>query len=618
MPAWETVRNMGSAEYHSPIYVQRLSTQSEEVHRQPAEEESLQAKEALGHTLTATPELQTHIHSLQRGGQPLPESTRAFMEPRFGYNFSKVRIHNDERAAESAHAVQARAYTVGKNVVFGAREFAPQTSEGSRLLAHELTHVVQQGSGIPAPAKETIFRKVEGIAVAGILDYYRLAIDIRNAVIGTSTNKEAVYVALRSLQRESAAIKKLKYYYKANFGETLEKSIRDHFSGNELQYALQLIGMRTSVPTLAIGKVPRTDTQFNAVEMQLHDAIDRKNVEVIYSVLTVFERNQENIKKLDEAYINKYHQSIRNHLGNNLSGPKLEYSLHLLGEEKMEATQISLAEATRLFKALSHATFLTATGKREPVPFHYPPDGCYDRAYVMSSILTQMGYASEKVFAVSTLPPLRVATPYARDVPVGTPPEQTWRWHVAPIIRIYTSNAPYFEERVIDPSLFDRPVILSDWTKKMGVSTYGRLTKEQLLAKLHAAIGSYFPYPTSQPQVFTVSRNVYFLPEGTGYSLPTSASEAIKEHKEVIGGVGGHLFPTYVEKAKVHEIAAAIRVALHGTPVSVNAIVEAIRAKPAAVRSQLWGLFPQLHVEVMIAIPDSAARKPIEDAVTLP
>ncbi len=76
------------------------------------------------------------------GGQPLDASTRATMEPHFGQDFSQVRVHTDGQAAESARAIDARAYTMGSDVVFGAGEYAPGTSEGQRLLAHELTHVL--------------------------------------------------------------------------------------------------------------------------------------------------------------------------------------------------------------------------------------------------------------------------------------------------------------------------------------------------------------------------------------------------------------------------------------------------------------------------------------------
>jgi hypothetical protein len=86
------------------------------------------------------------VHEVLRSpGQPLDPATRAFMEPRFGQDFSGVRVHTDAKAAESARAVNAKAYTAGKNVVFGAGQYGPGTDAGQRLLGHELTHVVQQG-----------------------------------------------------------------------------------------------------------------------------------------------------------------------------------------------------------------------------------------------------------------------------------------------------------------------------------------------------------------------------------------------------------------------------------------------------------------------------------------
>lgn len=85
------------------------------------------------------------VHEVLRSpGRPLDPATRAFMGARFGRDFSGVRIHTDERAAESAQAVNALAYTVGQNVIFGAGQYALNTSNGQRLLMHELTHVVQQ------------------------------------------------------------------------------------------------------------------------------------------------------------------------------------------------------------------------------------------------------------------------------------------------------------------------------------------------------------------------------------------------------------------------------------------------------------------------------------------
>jgi GH24 family phage-related lysozyme (muramidase) len=88
--------------------------------------------------------------ALRPAGRPLDAATRAFMEPRFGHDFSRVRVHTDVPAADSARAVDALAYTVGHQVVFGTGQYAPATTAGQRLLAHELAHVVQQTGGFPA------------------------------------------------------------------------------------------------------------------------------------------------------------------------------------------------------------------------------------------------------------------------------------------------------------------------------------------------------------------------------------------------------------------------------------------------------------------------------------
>lgn len=83
---------------------------------------------------------------LNSPGQPLDSETLAFMEAGFGHDFSQVRVHTDSKASESAGAINALAYTVGRDIVFAANHYAPSTNIGKRLVAHELTHVVQQNS----------------------------------------------------------------------------------------------------------------------------------------------------------------------------------------------------------------------------------------------------------------------------------------------------------------------------------------------------------------------------------------------------------------------------------------------------------------------------------------
>ena len=82
------------------------------------------------------------VHEVLRSpGQPLGAETRAFMEPRFSHDFSRVRVHTDAKAAESARSVNALAYTVGRNVVFGEGHYAPGARTGRSILAHELVHI---------------------------------------------------------------------------------------------------------------------------------------------------------------------------------------------------------------------------------------------------------------------------------------------------------------------------------------------------------------------------------------------------------------------------------------------------------------------------------------------
>jgi hypothetical protein len=89
------------------------------------------------------------VHEVLRStGYALDPTTRAFMEPRLGHDFGRVRVHTDARAAESAGAVNALAYTVGSDVVFGAGQYQPNTDTGRQLLAHELSHTIQQGAAV--------------------------------------------------------------------------------------------------------------------------------------------------------------------------------------------------------------------------------------------------------------------------------------------------------------------------------------------------------------------------------------------------------------------------------------------------------------------------------------
>ena len=112
--------------------VQRVCTEcEEELHRKPAS-----SRDAVGEG----------FQHPSGGGRPLPDSERSFFEPRFGRDFSQVRTYSGEQAAGAAQSVNALAYTMGSDIVFGRGQYSPGTTGGRTLLAHELTHVVQQGA----------------------------------------------------------------------------------------------------------------------------------------------------------------------------------------------------------------------------------------------------------------------------------------------------------------------------------------------------------------------------------------------------------------------------------------------------------------------------------------
>lgn len=123
------------------------------------EEEKVRRKESPGHGSPISPTVHAQIAGLRGGGHPLPPSMRAFFEPRFDADFSLVRVHTNSAAAEAAGAIQAKAFTSGQDVAFAAGEYVPDSATGRKLLAHELTHTLQQQNGAAAPASGPMSRR---------------------------------------------------------------------------------------------------------------------------------------------------------------------------------------------------------------------------------------------------------------------------------------------------------------------------------------------------------------------------------------------------------------------------------------------------------------------------
>lgn len=133
-----------------PSSLSEDETEEIEVHAKPSDNGGARAGDS---------SVQDGIDGLSGSGREMPHSVKSYFEPRFGQDFGGVRLHTDSNAARLAQSLKARAFTVGRDIVFGEGEYAPQTLEGKKLLAHELTHVLQQRGGRSAIRRKISFEK---------------------------------------------------------------------------------------------------------------------------------------------------------------------------------------------------------------------------------------------------------------------------------------------------------------------------------------------------------------------------------------------------------------------------------------------------------------------------
>ena len=147
----------------------------EEEEIQMQEEEELQTKSDTPNQSRAGNQLSSKIEGQKGKGKALPEKTRTEMENSFGVDFSDVNIHTDSEAVAMNKELGAQAFATGKDIYFNSGKYRPETSSGKHLLAHELTHVVQQGGGEKRINKKelskgqpnTIMRNGGGISTGG-------------------------------------------------------------------------------------------------------------------------------------------------------------------------------------------------------------------------------------------------------------------------------------------------------------------------------------------------------------------------------------------------------------------------------------------------------------------
>jgi hypothetical protein len=143
--AADKIINMQTPDPINFSHVQNLQRKC--AHCEQEEKEKLQRKE-ISEEVNLDANISNYIDKLDGNGENLPDEVRNFYEPRFGYDFNNVQIHTNAVAAKSAQSMNALAYTTGNNIVFNEGQYSPNTDSGKKLLAHELTHVVQQNNSV--------------------------------------------------------------------------------------------------------------------------------------------------------------------------------------------------------------------------------------------------------------------------------------------------------------------------------------------------------------------------------------------------------------------------------------------------------------------------------------
>ncbi len=467
---------------------------------------------------------------------------------------------------------------------------ALQRSAGNRALAQAL--------GPPAVA-----RLVSG-QYAGLFDYDQLADQIHTAIAGLGTDEQAIFHALERLQRDPAAVTALKDAYRTRHRAELVDDLRDDLSGSELAYALALLGSGGG-GAAAIGSRPSTDADHDAAAQRIRTAVEGLGTdeEAIFATLMAYERNTGLVARLKLRYSALYAEDLRARLVDELAADEFANAAYLMGEAALEQTELSPAQAARVFTVMSTLTFTDTTGAQSPVPYHYPVDGCYARAQMMAQMLTRAGIASERVFATSTVPGgLHIPNQYSEDQPGGAPPETTWWYHVAPIVRVKTATGA-IEETVIDPSTQSGPVPIATWLGAMGVApgTYARKTHAELMAHLAAPPpGPVTPggFPMGEQIVYTTDRNTMYPGEG-----PHADSAYADAELEGLNPT----MTSYAALAATHEIAAAVRAELAKPGCTAADVIAAVRKGTPAARAVLWTQFATLRSEVVARFPGDAA-----------
>lgn len=247
-------------------------------------EQQIQRKESHSIMPQAGSHLISYVNNLNSSGFPLSRQTRNFFEPRFGFDFSKVRIHTDNEAAQSAKSIHAVAYTIGNNIVFKDNQFAPDTYFGKQLLAHELTHVIQQSPYTRSKASNFL-------SLHTYPEIQRLTFD----AIASIEERQHIQVLPVLLPPNSTILNLINSYFAANVQPaTLPPQIRVEFDSNiPLPIRAGLIGaaaelvFRSRPPILPLGTSTTIEITALGRNFRLTNFMHRQNAQSSQQVVVI-------------------------------------------------------------------------------------------------------------------------------------------------------------------------------------------------------------------------------------------------------------------------------------------------------------------------------------------
>jgi hypothetical protein len=494
--------------------------------------------------------------ALASPAQPLDPAMRAFMEARFRHDFSRIRVHSGTQAARSTDALRAQAFTIGGHIVLGNRL---SNETGRRFtMAHELAHAIQQdrapASGHFKLGAENSEQEIEADRAARAILAGKGAPGIfsraaNNVVMRLSGGAIAGIVAGSIVG--AAAIAGL------IAGLVIRSRRLMHWETRVANAAL--VGDPAASPPAATALLAE-NTRLSVIgDTAEHPRVEGGQNWVHVRVMLGPAANQEGWIRQEQI------------------------------ESRPETEELSPEQARQVFDALSHSSMRTSTGGSAPIPFGYPANGCYSRAQEMSDILTQLGFASEKVFALAGKRPLAVRS--SNDDPSLTgntaEPDNTvsWTWHVAPMVRVRDPERGVIET-VLDPSMGPAPMTLEQWETLMTEGdtkrrTWARLSLSEVRQRLdEGTINAYdssvtvAPRDTYNPGDIDRDRSHQFAEQEEERSRPTMTD--------------------YTQREPAAQLAAVIRQQLQNAVIVLSAILDAIRRTAHAARQRFLQIYGQL------------------------